>query len=342
MTSGRNITKKGSLVAVVVTFNRLEKLKVTVERLLAAPLTQLSHVLVVDNGSSDGTAGWLDGIEDPRLVILHHQENLGGAGGFETGMRKAVADFDPDWMVLMDDDARPSIDALDRFQSIDTSGRDAIAAAVYYPNGDICEMNRPSCNPFWSRSVFFRTLTRGKPGFHISNDAYVGGGQQIDVTSFVGFFLSRKAVDRAGYPDGSLFVYADDSLYTLTLSALGSHIWFSPEIHFEHDCETFQGCQLTPLWKVYYYHRNLLILYRKAAGWWFGFACLVIVPIWLWSAHRQQTERLAYVELTKRAIWDGLRRETKVNNSEIFALADVMRLSGSKSLDSSGRSTPDP
>ncbi|MFU1684364.1 glycosyltransferase [Phaeobacter piscinae] len=49
----------GRLVAVVVTYNRLEKLKVTLARLLESPAEDLAALVVVDNASNDGTGDWL-------------------------------------------------------------------------------------------------------------------------------------------------------------------------------------------------------------------------------------------------------------------------------------------
>ena len=93
-----------TLVAVVVTYNRLAKLQATLARLLAEAPEDLVQVLVVDNASSDGTGDWLDSLDDPRLTICRNQVNTGGAGGFEQGMREAVKRWDPDWIVVMDDD----------------------------------------------------------------------------------------------------------------------------------------------------------------------------------------------------------------------------------------------
>jgi len=56
-----------SLVAVVVTYNRLDKLQATLARLLEAAPEHLSAVVVVDNASSDGTGDWLAAQMDPRL-----------------------------------------------------------------------------------------------------------------------------------------------------------------------------------------------------------------------------------------------------------------------------------
>lgn len=67
-----------NVVAVVVTYNRLELLKRNLSclRRQTVPLTTL---VVVDNGSTDGTGVWLDEQEDVKTI---HQTNVGGAGGF--------------------------------------------------------------------------------------------------------------------------------------------------------------------------------------------------------------------------------------------------------------------
>ena len=213
-----------NLVAVVVTHNRLDKLRLTLARLLGEPCADLAAVVVVDNASDDGTGAWLAGLIDPRLVVHRSATNTGGAGGFETGMRLARARFDPDWIVVMDDDARPRPGALAAFHALDRTHWDAVAAAVYFPDGEICEMNRPSRNPFWHWRVFVRTALGGagggggRSGFHITPAAYDGPGMAVDVASFVGLFISRGAIDRVGYPDGRLFVYGEDGLFTLGLS----------------------------------------------------------------------------------------------------------------------------
>ena len=308
------------LVAVVVTYNRLDKLRATLSRLLSAPEVDLAAVVVVDNASTDGTGSWLADQADPRLDIHCLDHNIGGAGGFARGMERAMTQHAPDWLVLMDDDARPAPGALTAFRALPGRQWDAVAAAVYFPDGRICEMNRPSRNPFWSGRVFLQTLHHGRAGFHIPDGAYDGAPRQIDVTSFVGLFIRADAVMRHGYPDAGLFLYGDDALYTLTLSAGGGRIGFEPSIRFEHDLSTFDGAQrrFHPLWKAYYYHRNLLLLYRRAAGWLFWPACLIVLPRWFWSSRRAGALQ---TQLLRRAVADGLRARTDLTHAQVLALA---------------------
>lgn len=314
------------LVAVVVTHNRLDKLKVTLARLLDVPEALLPAVVVVDNASDDGTGAWLAGQGDPRLDIVTSPVNCGGAGGFESGMRRAMERHAPDWLVVMDDDARPEPGALAAFHAMDRSGWDALAAAVYFPDGGICEMNRPSRNPFWSLGGVLRTARRGRNGFHIPHAAYEEGVSAIDVTSFVGFFIDARTVARIGYPDPRLFIYGDDSLYTLGLRRQGGQIAFAPQIRFEHDFTTLvaadRGQRFRPLWKAYYHHRNLLLLYRMAAGWLFWPALLVVLPKWLMKLRAHEGERRIFLRLMSRAVADGLTRRLGRPHASVLALAE--------------------
>jgi len=312
-------------VAVVVTHNRLAHLRPTLARLLETPAPLLEAVVVIDNASGDGTADWLAGRHDARLVVHRREVNGGGAAGFEAGMRLAVARFDPDWIVVMDDDARPAPGALAAFHALPETRWDAVAAAVYFPTGEICEMNRPSRNPFWHWRIFLRTARGGRGGFHILPAAYEGPVMAVDVASFVGLFISRRAIDRVGYPDGRLFLYGDDGLYTLGLVRAGGRLGFEPSVRFEHDLSTFAGQRgrFRPLWKVYYYHRNLLLLYRLAAGWLFWPALVVVLPKWLGKRRDHSGQQTAFARLLRRAIRDGLSGRVDVDHAEIVALAET-------------------
>ena len=68
--------------AVVVTYNRLNLLKKTIDALKAQSYVPLD-ILVVNNGSTDDTLLWLNTVDSIQIIT---QENSGGAGGFYTGI----------------------------------------------------------------------------------------------------------------------------------------------------------------------------------------------------------------------------------------------------------------
>lgn len=310
-----------TICAIVVTFNRFEKLRRTVQRLLEEPL---DHILVIENGSTDGTRDWLRGLSDPRLLVLEQTENGGGARGFEVGMREADARFDADWYLVMDDDARPEPGAVAAFRATLPRAPAAVLAAVRFPDGQICDMNRPWRNPFWHWSTFRDTFVRlgGRRAFHIPDAAYHKTSPlPIDGGSFVGQFIARDVVKACGFPDGRMFIYGDDVLYTLRVSKAGFANAFDPRVRFEHECGTaLHGMAMRPFWKTYYHHRNMFMVYRMAVGpLLFWPLMLLLMPRWLSKGQElATTDRQTYRALIRLAIRDALSGSMDRRHDEIL------------------------
>jgi GT2 family glycosyltransferase len=316
---------QGKLVAVVVTFNRLDQLRVTLKALFDAPADQLAAIIVLDNASRDGTSSWLKSQTDPRLDVVRSKKNVGGAGGFAKGMRHALEVHDPDWIVVMDDDGRPEPDALARFHALDLTGFDGLAAACRHPDGVICEMNRPAFHPFWNKALLAKTaFGGGLSAVRLSHEAYEEPGlRRIDGASFVGFFVRASVVAKQGYPDPELFLYGDDTIYTLELTQAGHRLAFEPSVRFEHDNKTYRVAftRIRPMWKVYYYYRNLLILCRFVT--WASFIPVLfwLIPWWFFSVRHYGTDKRVFLKLFGLAIWDGLRGRTGRSHVSILKIA---------------------
>ena len=324
-----NAAFAGRLIAIVVTHNRLKQLKITLSRLLESSAKHLAGIVVVNNASTDETAGWLAAQTASRLSVITSAENLGGAGGFEIGMRHACERLEPDWLVVMDDDARPEPACFARFHAVDRSSHAGWAAAVFHPDGRICDINRPSINPFWHLSAFAKTaLGGGREAFHLQEADFTGTEiHEVDGSSFVGLFVARTMVDKIGYPDGKLFIYGDDVMYTLAMRRADGKIGFDPNLRFEHDFSTIASGEkrFRPIWKAYYHHRNLLMVYRRASGWFFVPVLIAVVPKWLMKIRHHDGERRAFTGLILRALWHGILRKTNVSHAQVLAWAEGRR-----------------
>lgn len=318
------------LVAVIVTFNRLDKLKLTVSKTLA---NAFYRIVIVNNASTDGTSEWLASLADERLDILHSSTNLGGAGGFNLGFSHIAHKLpEAQWLVCFDDDAYPEDNVVETFQQVDIPNDvGSLAAAVYLPDGKrISEMNRPSHNPFWHLKSFFGTAVgQGRMGFHIDDALYQTSTPiEIDSSSFVGCFIRVDNIrtGKIGLPRSELFIYADDIIYVLDSRKAGFKHWFVPSIRFHHDCETLINQQdiYHPLWKVYYTYRNRLELYRIASGLFYPLVLIIKIPSFLLSyRYYEKHEQKKFLQLTLRAIWDGVKRDFRKSHSEIVSLSNL-------------------
>ncbi|MBQ1633875.1 MAG: glycosyltransferase family 2 protein [Bacteroidaceae bacterium] len=236
--------KPEKIIAVVVTYNRKELLKKCIGKLRE---NNPSQIIVVNNDSTDGTAQWLETQTD--LMVIQ-QENLGGSGGFYTGIKTAMAEG-ADWIWCMDDDVFPHSDCLANLLPHTEDPSIGILAPRRLMDGkiftnDFCRYNLT--NPFRS---MYQSRLKGKD---------IQEPTQIAGTAFEGLFISKKAVEEIGYPNKDLFIFCDDTDYCLRTHLAGFRLLYIPEAlmdkehFFNHD--TWEDRQQKKKWKRAYQVRN--------------------------------------------------------------------------------------
>ena len=86
-------SKKSSrcLSVVVPCYNEERTVRKLIDQVLASPVVQ--EIVVVDDGSTDGSREILEGIDDPRVKVVAHDKNSGKGAALRTGFAHATADF---------------------------------------------------------------------------------------------------------------------------------------------------------------------------------------------------------------------------------------------------------
>lgn len=80
------------LTVVMPFYNEHATLRVALERLLKTELSQTFEVLLVDDGSQDGSAGTItDLVDGERVRLLTHERNMGKGAAIQTGVGAARA-----------------------------------------------------------------------------------------------------------------------------------------------------------------------------------------------------------------------------------------------------------
>jgi len=237
------------VVAVVVTFNRLDDLRRCLEAVRAQ--TRSPHeVLVVDNGSDEPTREFLAGQTGVRVLRLPGNE--GGAGGFAAGLTGAGGD-DARWIWLMDDDCLPAEDALERLLEV-ARADDAERVAGVVPLVDY----------------------DGGPS-EVGGRRDGGAGlDHIDWGPFLGLLLRAEACAQVGPVREDFFIWNDDFEYCMRLRLAGWEFRAAPRARIGHPGEpgrrrrilgrTLFTTRVAPPWKAYYEVRNGLIVERMLDG----------------------------------------------------------------------------
>lgn len=106
------------MISVVIpALDEADNLAILLPRVAAAlgKETESWRVLVVDDGSRDGTAAVVEGLreQDERITLLRHRRNLGKAAALEHGFRE-VLDAGADTVVMMDADGQDDPDEIGR------------------------------------------------------------------------------------------------------------------------------------------------------------------------------------------------------------------------------------
>lgn len=184
----------GRVAAIVVTYNRCSLLNQCLKALVGQ--TVKCDILVVDNHSTDETPIVAATFQGGRVLYQDTGKNLGGAGGFNFGIRWAMG-LDYDYLWLMDDDTLPQATSLEELLKADgwLDGRYGfLSSAVLWTDGMDCRMNRP------------RAKTRYCEGFKLLQKGIV----EIDQATFVSFLCKSETVKKAGLPIKDFFIWGDD------------------------------------------------------------------------------------------------------------------------------------
>ncbi len=236
-----------TVAAVVVTYNRLADLQKCIES-LRQQSRMLNAIIVIDNGSTDGTDTWL--AEQPGLSVVR-QANLGGAGGFATGIDVAYKEGH-DWLWCMDDDCLAAPDALEKL------------------------MNAPNIGPCIKNSVSVSNQDHSELAFFVDrpNRSYrkVADMAQFDLVYGVAFFfngtlISSDVVRAIGLPDKKLFIWGDEVEYMTRAQKMGFPVVTVPSSIFYHPPSFDRnGIPWPGAWKQYYAVRNQRRVFQNIHG----------------------------------------------------------------------------
>ena len=240
--------------AIVVTYNRKNVLLSCLAHLLGQEGVSFD-IIIIDNASTDGTheavMPWLNN----HVLYFNTGENIGGAGGFNFGMKKAFeAGYRFFW--LMDDDTQASPDALANLLEADRlleGSYGFLSSTALWTDGTICRMNRQKI-----------AKTQCKREEQTSIDIV-----PVYQATFVSFFVQAQTVYRFGLPIKEFFIWGDDIEYSRRIAVRGGQTGYlvnqSRVVHAMKDNtgSNIAVDRLERLWQYAYAYRNECYLYRQ-------------------------------------------------------------------------------
>lgn len=183
------------VASITVTYNRLQQLKENINSIRNQSRVP-NLIVVVNNGSTDGTSDWLKLQQD---LFTIEQGNVGGAGGFYSGMKYAYEhEFDFLWM--MDDDGFAEEKCLEKTLYLATKNKIGLSGPIITPNHESNE------------------LSFGFPGMgsvEKVRESQVDGILKDYVNPFNGTLIHRSVIEKIGFIKKEMFIWGDEKEYLL-------------------------------------------------------------------------------------------------------------------------------
>jgi len=254
----RNNLKKGvgnmKIGVVIVTYNRLDKLKIALESYEKQTLKP-KYILVVNNNSTDSTKeyleNWKNETSEIEKIIVNLDKNTGGSGGFYEGLKNSL-DLDLEWVWVADDDAYPKEDAFEIAQKyIDQHKNDNLTAIC----GTVLKSDGKTIDYSHRRKIYTTLFNRISQPYSNSKD-YEKEEFEINGFSYVGTMINKEKLKQTELTKKDYFIYYDDTEHSYRLSKLGKIVCI-PRMKIVHDAPHSEMNEIVK-WKLYYLVRNTL------------------------------------------------------------------------------------
>ncbi|MCK5354265.1 MAG: glycosyltransferase family 2 protein [Methyloprofundus sp.] len=264
------------ILIIIVTWNKKEYVIDLLDSIstLNFPRDQLD-ILVIDNASNDGTVEALEAQFDD-IQIIRNSENIGGTGGFNTGLAWAFEQPDSryDYLWLLDNDVVVHQNALSELVAIlDKNADIAIAGSTMmqldYPwrinemgafvdqqNGTLLFNRHFEEIPNWRGQPVEDLLTTNAD---LSQQLmHCQSQMDVDYVAAASLLIRAPVAKQAGlWMD--FFIHFDDVEWCLRIGKTGHRIVVSAKSLIWH----LSAAAKVPNWILYYDNRNILYLLDK-------------------------------------------------------------------------------
>ncbi len=213
------------------------------------------EVVVIDNGSTDGTKEWAKDTY-PQVYVHRTEENLKYSGGLNFGMEYAFTQKKADFVLITNNDVKADTKVISSFIEIADKHSDAgfiTGKVYYYDQPNIFQTVGKKYDPImWN-------------GGHIGNKEE-DNGQYEEVCERawcddIYWLVRRELWEKTGGYDTEFAFQGEDFDWQIRAKQLGYKIYYTPKAKLWHKESMTIG--KSSAFKTYYDSRNPLIIHMK-------------------------------------------------------------------------------
>jgi GT2 family glycosyltransferase len=223
-----------SLAIVLVNYNTLNLLQECLTHLDHLAGSPATHIVIVDNDSTDGSRQWLQALDREQYCVVLSDHNLGFAGGCNLGIQQTSANY----ILLLNTDAFLEPGALKLLVTyLDQHPQAGIAGPqLLYPNGHwqrstglipspksamLDALGFTSMVNFTASALWKLTGSRWQP----RSVEYVDGACML---------IRRVTIDQVGGLDEQFFFFVEDAEFCFRARQYGWKVMYIPQSRVVH------------------------------------------------------------------------------------------------------------
>jgi N-acetylglucosaminyl-diphospho-decaprenol L-rhamnosyltransferase len=302
------------LSIIIVNWNVKELLRACLQSLLAANQTTprlTTEIIVVDSASTDSSPEMVRR-EFPQVRLIAGEQNLGYAGGNNTGAEAAQGRY----IFLLNPDTVVQPDTLNRMVAYMDAQPEigALGPQLLWPDGSIQSSRRrfPTLGSlFWESTLLGQWFSQNPHSqhYHLA-DQSADSPQKVDWLVGAALMIRREAWQQVGPLDESFFMYFEETDWCRRSADAGWEVHYLPAAQVTH----YEGksSEQVVATRTLRFQRSKIYYARKYFG--RGWATMLRFFLWLTFALQWLEESLKWLFGHRRA----LRRERMIAYSQVL------------------------
>ena len=211
-------------------------------------------VVVVDNASTDGSVTAIKK-QFPDIRLLVNKENLGGTGGFNTGLKYALSKGEYKYIWLLDNDAEVETNTLSELVTVMEEDNGIGIAGSMCINPEHKDLvDNSGINIDWNNGIL-KALFGNKKLSEITKGVF-----EVDCVSACSALCRVETLIETGLMDERYFLWWDDIDLSLSIRDKNKKVVSVSRSVVYHPAEKDRALM------NYYNYRNSLLTYSKHAG----------------------------------------------------------------------------
>lgn len=202
---------------VICNYNKAEKALECIQCILESKFQDFD-VYVVDNASSDNSVDAIKERYGDKVTLIVNEENLGGSGGFNKGLRTAY-DKGYEYLMCVDNDAMLDENAVGNLYTFLEEHEEAGMAG-----SKIYHLENPDYIQQFGQEIDFEYFCTVVPHLNMYEDGSMPDYLYVDSVAACSLMVRRSTIDKIGFIPEENFLYWDDTEWCYLCNKAGMKV----------------------------------------------------------------------------------------------------------------------